>query len=84
MVARGFGAAVLRDLAFKRDRFGIGLIHHPRKRSRQYAGLAARVDRDDGRTFLGHAFDRCRQLGDRPGERPCDQNGERRCGQHGN
>ena len=83
VIARRYGATVFPDLAFERDRFGIGFLHHMRKRARKHAGLAARVDRDHRRPAPGGGFDGPGQLGDRPGQRSRDQQRQHGCAQYG-
>ena len=48
VVARGFGAAMLLDLALERGGFCLDLFDHPGEGARQHAGLAARIDRNGG------------------------------------
>ena len=69
MVARRFGAAMFPDLALERGGFRIRLAHHPRECPRQHPGLAAGIDRDRHRIVAADAFDRRRQLTDRPDQR---------------
>ena len=82
VVARRDGAAVFLDFAFERDGFGVGFLHQMRERTRQHAGLAARVDRDRGRTVARRRLDRPGQLDDRPGQRSRDQQRQHCRAQH--
>jgi hypothetical protein len=53
----GFGGAMFRDFALELDGFRIGFADHPGECTCQHAGLAARIDRNGGRTVAAGALD---------------------------
>ena len=63
MVARRYGAAMILNLVFERGGLGIRFAHHLRKRARQHAGLAARIDRNGGLAVAGRRPGRLRSIG---------------------
>ena len=73
VVARRDRAAMFLDLAFERDGLCIRFPHHLRECTREHAGLAAGIDRNDGLAVAGGALNRLGQLDDRPGQRSRDQ-----------
>ena len=73
MVARGYGAAVLLNLLLERGGLRIHLLDGFRKRAREHAGFAARIDRNGCFPLLGHALNGLGQPYDRPGQRSRDQ-----------
>ena len=83
MVARGLGAAMILNLVLERGGLCIRFAHHPGKCAREYAGLAAGVDRNGGQPVAAGALDGRRQLNDRPGQRPRNEHGQCGRAQHG-
>ena len=73
MVARRYGAAMLLNLVLERDGLCIHLLDRLRKRAREHAGLAARIDRNGGLALAADPLDGFGQSDDRPGQRPRDQ-----------
>ena len=79
VVARRDGAAMVRDLAFKRHGLRIRLGHDLRECACEHAGFAAGIDRNGGLAVAGGALNHfgC-ELDDRLGRRSRDQ--KRQCG----
>jgi hypothetical protein len=82
MVSRRFGETMFPDLAFERRGFCVRFFHHARKRPRQHAGLAARIDRNSNWIAAADPLDRRRQLIDRPGQRIRNQRSQGSRAQH--
>ena len=56
MVARRYGAAMLLNLVLERNRLRVHFLDRLRKRAREYAGLAACIDRNGDLLVTSHAL----------------------------
>ena len=82
MVARRLGAAMLLNLLLERSGLRIDFLERMRKRTREYAGLAACFDRNGNLLVASHSLHGFGQLHDRAGQRPRDQQGQHCRAQH--
>ena len=82
MVARRHGAAMFLDLLLERGGLCVDLLDRFRKRTRQHAGLAACIDRNDDLALAGYSLNGFGQLHDRPGQRSRDQHRQYGRAQH--